>query len=407
MKPVQIKPDVYWVGAIDWAIRDFHGYVTQNGTTYNNYLLMDEQVTLFDTVKHSFDEVVINNIRGIVDPAKIVNLVINHIEPDHVSSIETVMHHAPNATIYITERGKKGLDRVYDTSKWKFKIVKNGETLKTGKYTLVFLETPMLHWPDSMVTYIPEQKLLISQDAFGQHIATTSRFDDEFVECHSIFELEDAIVDYYANILMPFGQLIKTKINDIVKAGLEIDMIAPDHGVIWRKDPGKIIKMYLDLANGKADERVVIIYDTMWQSTERMTVPMMQGIKDANVDCTVVKLRATPMSVAIKEFWRARGCLVGSPTINNVMFPSVAEFLYHLAGLRPKDRMIGAFGSFGWGGGAVKEAYQFFKKMNLETIEPGLGVQYRPSKDDEEKCYQFGKEFALKVKEYHQKYILL
>ena len=404
MKSVEIKPDIFWVGAIDWGVRDFHGYITQKGTTYNNYLIKDEQVTLIDTVKHDFCSTTVENIKRIVDLSEIKNLVINHIEPDHASSIDMVMNLIPNAVIYISERGKKGIDRYFDTSKWTFKIVKNGDTLNIGKYTLLFLETPMLHWPDSMVTYVKEAKLLISQDAFGQHLATAARFDDEFVECHSQFELEDAIVDYYANILMPFGQLIKTKIADIVKAGLEIDMIAPDHGIIWRKDPGRIIQKYLDLANNKADLRVAVIYDTMWHSTEHMTIPIMQGIKDEGVDCRVIKLRSSPMSEAIKEFWKARGALIGTPTMNNVMFPSVAEFLYHLGGLRPKGRMVGAFGSFGWGGGGVKEAYESFRKMGLEIVEPGFQVQYRPTLDDEQKCYEFGKGFATKVKEYHKKF---
>jgi flavorubredoxin len=205
-----------------------------------------------------------------------------------------------------------------------------------------------------MMTYVKEAKLLISQDAFGQHIASSARFDDEFIECASLIELEDAVIDYYANILMPFGKLIITKIAEIQKLGLEIDMIAPDHGVIWRKGPEKIIQMYLDMANGKASLKVAMIYDTMWHSTEHMTFPIMQGIKDEGVDCKVVKLRATPMSIAIKEFWKSRGCLIGTPTLNNLMFPSVAEFLTHLKGLRPKNRIIGAFGSYGWGGVALK-----------------------------------------------------
>ncbi len=308
MKPIEIKPGIYWVGVIDWAIRDFHGYVTKNGTTYNNYLIMDDEVTLLDTVKHDFDTTAVENIRRVVDPYKIRNIVINHIEPDHASSIAAIMEYTPDATIFITERGKKGLDRHFDTSRWKFRIVKSGDTLKTGKYTLTFLETPMLHWPDSMVTYIPEAKLLISQDAFGQHMASAARFDDEFFSCHSQFELDDAIVDYYANILMPFGKLIEAKIQEIVKLGLEIDMIAPDHGIIWRKDPGYIIQRYLDLAKGKADLAAVIIYDTMWHSTELMSDPIMNGIKDEGVPCKVIKLRSTSMSEAIKEFWRARGC---------------------------------------------------------------------------------------------------
>jgi anaerobic nitric oxide reductase flavorubredoxin len=404
MKALEIKPDIYWVGAIDWAVRDFHGYVTPNGTTYNNYLIMDEQITLIDTVKHDFSEITIKNIRNIVDPAKIKNLVINHIEPDHASSIDKVMELIPDAMIYISDRGKKGLDRHFDTSKWKFTIVKTGHTLAIGKYSLLFLETPMLHWPDSMVTYVREAKLLISQDAFGQHLATTARFDDEFVECASHSDLEDAVIDYYANILMPFGKLIKNKIADIQKLGLEIDMIAPDHGIIWRSSAQKVMQDYLDMANGRAALRVAIIYDTMWHSTERMTIPLMQGIKDEGVDCKVIKLRATPMSTAIKEFWKSRGCLVGTPTLNNIMFPSVAEFLTHLRGLRPQNRITGAFGSYGWGGGAVKEAYDEFKRMGLEVFEPGVQVVYRPSPEDENQCYNFAREFARKVKEYNAKF---
>jgi anaerobic nitric oxide reductase flavorubredoxin len=404
MKSVEIKPDIFWVGVIDWAVRDFHGYITPHGTTYNNYLIKDEQITLVDSVKHDFASIALANIKALVDPAKIVNLIINHIEPDHASGISEIMSVMPQAVIYITERGKKGLERYVDTSGWTIKTVKSGDSLNIGKYTLHFLETPMLHWPDSMVTYIKEAKLLISQDAFGQHLATAQRFDDEFLGCHSLFELEDAVKDYYANILMPFGQLIKAKIAEIVKLGLEIDMIAPDHGIVWRRDPGKILQMYLDMADGKADLAVSIIYDTMWHSTEMMTVPIMEGIKDEGVGCNVIKLRATPTSIAIKEFWKARGTLIGTPTINNVMFPSVAEFLHHVGGLRPRNRMMGAFGSYGWGGGAVKETSEAIKKMGLEMVEPGIQLIYKPTDEDKLKCYEFGREFARKVKEYHKKF---
>ena len=404
MGATEIKPGIYWVGAIDWAIRDFHGYITPNGTTYNNYLILDKHVTLVDTVKHEFSHYTIDNIKALVDPSKIENIIINHIENDHATSLGEIMALTHAAVIHITERGKKGLDRFFDTSKWKFKIVKTGDTLNTGTKTIMFLETPMLHWPDSMMSYVKEDKLLISQDAFGQHLASAVRFDDEYCEQYSAIELEHAINDYYANILMPFGALIKAKIADIQKLGLEIGMIAPDHGIIWRKDPGKIIKRYLDMANGKADLRVAIIYDTMWHSTEYMTIPIMEGIKAAGVDVEVIKLRATPMSVATKRFWESRAMLVGTPTLNNIMFPSVAEFLAYLRGLRPKDRMAGAFGSFGWGGGAVKEVYGVFKQMGLETMEPGVEVLYRPGPEDDKKCFEFGKQFAEKVKEYHKKF---
>ncbi|MEW6408597.1 MAG: FprA family A-type flavoprotein [Nitrospirota bacterium] len=404
MKAVEIKPDIYWVGAIDWGVRDFHGYVIPNGTTYNNYLILDREITLLDTVKDDFSEITINNIKNLIEPSKIVNLVINHIEPDHAGSIDKIMEITPDATIYITERGKRGLDRYFDTSRWRFKIVKTGNTLNIGKYNLLFIETPMLHWPDSMMTYVKEAKILISQDAFGQHLATSARFDDEFIECASYAELEDAVIDYYANILMPFGQLIKAKISEIQKLGIEIDMIAPDHGVIWRSEPERVIQMYLNMANGRSSLRVAVIYDTMWHSTEYMTLPIIQAIKDEGVDCKVIKLRATPMSIAIKEFWKSRGCLIGTPTLNNIMFPSVAEFMTHLRGLRPKNRIVGVFGSYGWGGGAVKEAYDEFKRMGLEAVEPGIQVVYRPSAEDEKQCYEFAREFAKKVKEYHKKF---
>jgi flavorubredoxin len=404
MKAVEIKNGIYWVGAIDWAIRDFHGYVTPRGTTYNNYLIMDEEITLLDTVKHDFADTTIKNIQSIVDPSRIKNVIINHIENDHVTSIDAIMALTPNATIYITEKGRKGLERFYDLSRWTIKTVKTGDTLKIGKRTLLFLETPMLHWPDSMMTYIKEEKILISQDGFGQHIASAVRFDDEFVTCQSMAELDDAVIDYYANILMPFGQLIKSKIAEVQKLGLDIEIIAPDHGIIWRRNPGKVLQMYLDLANGKTPLRVSIIYDTMWHSTEQMTSPMMQGIKDEGVECNVIKLRSTPMSVAIKEFWNSRGCLIGTPTLNNIMFPTVAEFLSHLRGLRPKNRLAGAFGSYGWGGGGVKEAYEELKRMGLELYEPGLQILYKPSFEDETKCYDFGREFARRVKTYHEKF---
>ncbi|RME65941.1 MAG: FprA family A-type flavoprotein, partial [Nitrospirae bacterium] len=252
--------------------------------------------------------------------------------------------------------------------------------------------------------YVKEAKLLISQDAFGQHMATTARFDDEFVECASHAELEYAVEDYYANILMPFGRLIISKIKQLQEMGLEIDMIAPDHGIIWRSEPMRPVEMYLNMAQGKTNLRVAIIYDTMWHSTEMLTQPIMQGVKDEGVDCQVIKLRATPMSVAITEFWRSRGLLVGSPTLNNEVFPSVAEFMTHLRGLRPTNRIAAAFGSYGWGGGAVRWLYEQFNAMKLEVVEPGFQVQYRPQVEDMDQAYEFGRQFAKAVKEYHKNF---
>ena len=209
MKGVEIKPDIYWVGAIDWGVRDFHGYVTPGGTTYNNYLIVDDEITLVDTVKHDFFEASYKNVASIVDPAKIRNIVINHVESDHVSSLDRFMAVSPDAKIYISERVRQVIEKFFDTSPWDITVVKTGDELKLGKHTLQFIETPMLHWPDSIMTYVPEAKLLISQDVFGQHLATSVRFDDEFVNCSSHAHLEEAVVDYYANILMPFVPLIQ------------------------------------------------------------------------------------------------------------------------------------------------------------------------------------------------------
>lgn len=404
MKAVEIKKDVYWVGAIDWAVRDFHGYVTPRGTTYNNYLILDDEITLVDTVKYDFSAVTIKNIRGLVDPARIRHIVINHIENDHVTSLDKILELAPDATVYLTEKGKRGLDRFYDTSRWKMQLVKTGDTLKTGRFTLQFLETPMLHWPDSMMTYVPEAKLLFSQDGFGQHLATAGRFDDEIAVTDSMAELEDSVVEYYANILMPFGAIINKKLDEVASLGLDIDMIAPDHGVVWRTDAARVLEMYRHMASGGAECSVSVIYDTMWHSTEQMTVPITSGIRDEGLDVRVMKLRSTPMSVAIKEFWKSRGTLIGSPTLNNILYPSLAELLTHLRGLRPKNRIAGAFGSYGWSGGAVREANEEFKRMGLEIFEPGLQLLYKPSSEDEENCYRFGRDFARRVREYHQKF---
>jgi len=374
-----------------------HGYETPHGTTYNNYLIKDDETTLIDTVKYDFAHDTINNIKRLVDPGKIKHVVINHIENDHATSIDKIMALTPNAVIHITERGKKGLDRFFDTSKWNFKLVKTGDTLKIGKRTLLFLETPMLHWPDSMMTYCPEEKILFSQDAFGQHLASAGRFDDEYCAAESLVELEDAVVDYYANILMPFGKLISEKIADLGKLGIEPEIIAPDHGVMWRSHIPRVLDSYLGMATGKADLSVSIIYDTMWHSTESMTVPISQGLKDEGVDYKVLKLRATPMNVVIKEFWKSRATLVGTPTLNNIMFPSVAEFMTYLRGLRPKNRLIGAFGSFGWGGGGVRDVYTKAKEIGLEIHEPGIDLNFKPSADDEVACYEFGRNFAKKT----------
>lgn len=403
MNPVELKNQIYWVGVVDWAIRDFHGYETPRGTSYNNYLIIDDEPTLLDAVHHDFVHTSIENISRIIDPRKIKHIVINHIENDHATGLEKLLEIIPDVNLYMTEKGKKGLSRFIDLSKYKVNTVKSGDTLKIGKRTLYFIETPMMHWPDSMFTYIKEDKVLISQDAFGQHIATVERFDDEFVQNRSMEELEDAVIDYYANILMPYGNVIKSKIDEIKKLGIEIDMIAPDHGVIWRTHIDRVLSLYSEMVDAKAKLGAVIVYDTMWHSTEQMVMPIARGLEDEGIPVKIIKLRATPKSVAVKEAWKSRGLIVGSPTLNNGVFPSVAEFLTYLKELRPKKRLFAAFGSYGWSGEAVKDMYETAKAMKLEVFEPGIRVLYKPSEEDLAKCYEFGIAFGKALKDYHAK----
>lgn len=399
---VQILDTLYWVGAIDWNIRDFHGYVTPRGTTYNCYLFTGREPLLIDTVKEEFFEELLRNIRDLIDPKDLKHIIVNHIENDHASSLGKIMDIAKDATVYISERGRRGLERFYDLSGWQIRTVKTGDKLKLDNKTFLFIETPMLHWPDSMMTYIEEDGILISQDAFGQHLASSERFDDDYLSSHSPFELEDAIIDYYANILMPFGKLILDKIEEL--SSFSIRMILPDHGLIWRGNPKMVIEMYKKLAKGWATSSVTIIFDTMWHGTEFMIPSIVDGIKKEGLEVKVIKLRTNPSSFAVKEFFRSRGTLVGTPTLNNSMFPSVAEFLQYLKGLRPKDRIVSAFGCYGWSGGGVRNLLEEFKKMGLEVFEPGLEVNFKPNKADIERCFEFGRNFALKVKEYQNRF---
>jgi len=403
MNPVELKNGIYWVGAVDWAIRDFHGYETPRGTTYNNYLILDNEPTLIDAVHFDFVHTSLENISRLIEPQKIKNIIINHIENDHATGLEQILYYAPQANIYMTEKGKKGLSKFIDLSKYKVHTVKTGDSISIGKRTLMFIETPMMHWPDSMFTYIKEDKVLISQDAFGQHLASVERFDDEFIRNHSIDLLEDAVIDYYANILMLYSNVIKSKIEEIKKSGIEVEMIAPDHGVIWRSHIDKVLKLYSDMVDAKAKLGAVIVYDTMWHSTEQMVYPIAKGIESEGIPVKIIKLRATPKSVAIKEIWKYRGLIVGSPTLNNNIFPSVADFLTYLKGLRPKNRLFSAFGSYGWSGEAVKDMFEYARTMKLELFEPGIRVLYKPSEEELNKCFEFGIAFGKALKDYHAK----
>ena len=394
MVKVSLKDGVNWVGVVDWNIRDFHGYKTNRGSTYNAYLVQDEKTALIDTVKHTFTEELIQHISEVTSFDKIDYIIVNHVEMDHSSSLPTIAKLAKNAKILASQRGKEALVEHYGQEFSNVETVKSGDELALGKKTLRFLEAPMLHWPDSMFTYLVEDKILMPNDAFGQHLATSGRFDDE-VDDHIL--IEEATM-YYANILMPFAPLITRKIQEVISMKIPIEMIAPSHGIIWRKDPSKIINAYLNWSAGSSRSKVVLVFDTMWGSTDKMAKAIADGIISQSVEVKILKLRSSELSEAVTEILEAKAVLVGSPTLNNQMFPTLGQFLTYITGLKPKGKLWGFFGSYGWGGGAVKGMIETARKAGFEVYEPGVEAKYVPDQEDMKKCFEFGQQIALKVK---------
>jgi flavorubredoxin len=391
MEKVELKRGIYWVGAVDWNVRDFHGYSTPFGSTYNAYLILDEKNVLVDTVKAPFYLEMLGRISEIIDPAKIDIVISNHVEMDHSGSLLQIVERIGSPLVVTSERGKKGLEKHYQQS-WKFRTVKSGETLSIGHRTLAFVEAPMLHWPDSMFTYIKEDQLLLPNDAFGQHFASCQRFEDEVGD-----DVMRHAAKYYANILWPLAPLILKKVDEVVKMGIPIDMIAPSHGLIWRKDPNRIIQAYVEWSQGKTSKKVLVIYDTMWGSTEKMAKAILEGLIDEGADARLLHLRSNHRSDIIEEMLEARGILLGSPTLNNGMFPTMGDFLTYMRGLRPKGKIFGLFGSHGWGGGAIKEMRRHLEMEKYEIWEKELSVQFIPNSEELSSAIHFGKEFAKKV----------
>ncbi|MEM2995672.1 MAG: flavodoxin domain-containing protein [Candidatus Bathyarchaeia archaeon] len=392
MVKVELANDVFWVGAVDWNIRDFHGYTTKRGTTYNAYLIRDEQNVLVDTVKYTFADELSKNVSEIVNSESLDYIVINHVEMDHSSALPHIIEHAKNAKILSSQKGKEGLVKYYGEN-LPVETVKTGDKLRIGKRTLMFIEAPMLHWPDSMFTYVMEDGILMPNDAFGQHLATSQRFDDQIEES----VLMEEASKYYANILMPFAPLITRKIQEITQMGIPLRIIAPSHGVIWRSNPAKIVDAYIKWSEGATKNKVVIVYDTMWNSTTAMAFAISDGIASQGVEVKFFKLRESDITEIVNEILEAKAAIVGSSTLNNSMFPSVSAFLTYITGLKPKGKLWAFFGSYGWGGGAVKQMVETAKKANFEVYEQTLEFQYAPTKNELEKCFNFGRQIAEKI----------
>jgi len=388
---VEIKKDIYWVGAVDYNVKTFHGhtYATKRGTTYNAYLIRDEKIALVDTVYGPFAAEMISKIKEIIDPAKIDYIIANHVETDHSGALPDIIRLCPKAKVVGTARCQEGLWKHY-YGNWDFQIVKSGDKIALGKRTLTFLEAPMIHWPDSMFSYCPEEELLLPNDAFGQHYATSRRFDDEVSQA----ELMDEAAKYYANILWPLSSLILKKIEEVQKANIPIKMIAPSHGIIWRRDPAKIVNAYVSWARNENRPKVVIVYETMWGATDKMARSIAEGIIASGIEVKLYDINQSDRTEVIKEMLDAKGYLIGSSTHDNGMLPAIAGFLEFFKGLKPQKRIAAAFGSFGWAGGAIKDIEEILNKSGVSIAQPGLGIKYVPDASELKKCYQFGEEFA-------------
>lgn len=393
----QIVAGIHWVGYVDWNIRDFHGYVTDRGSSYNAYLIRDREPALIDSVKAPYAADLLRNIAEVLPPADIRWVVCNHAEPDHSGALPAVMAACPQATLVCDQKCRDTLALYYDTAAWKFRIVKTGDSLPLGQRTLEFIETPMAHWPESMATWIPQDRLLFSMDAFGQHYATSGRFDDEVQDTVLFFETKT----YVANILMLYTGPVTKAVAAVRK--LDPALIAPSHGVIWRSQVQKMLDLYDRWAVCAPVRKVLVLYDTMWKSTEMMAEAILEGAIAAGGPALEAKLfhvRATTGTRLATEMLDVAAFAAGSPTLNGTLMPAMADALTYLKGLRPAKKAGFAFGSYGWGRGGPEEVEQYLQAMKVELLRPVLKLNYKPSPAGLAECREAGAllaRHALKV----------
>jgi flavorubredoxin len=390
----EIKKNVHWVGAVDWDIRDFHGYSTNKGSTYNSFLVMDEKTALFDTVKKPFKNELLHHIHELTEPEKIDYIIVNHVEMDHTGCLPEMIDLIKPEKVFCSPMGHKALLSQFHREDWPYEIVKSGDSISLGQKTVQFLETKMLHWPDSMFSYIPEDKLLISSDGFGQHWATSERFDDEV----NMEELMAHAAKYYANILMIFSPNARKLLEKVAELGLEIDMIAPDHGLIWRQNVAGILEAYGTWSRQEAKQKAVVVYDTMWHSTEKMAKAIYKGLLQEGISIKMMDLKVSHRSDIVTEILDTKAVLFGSPTLNNGMLPSMADLLTYLKGLRPTGKIGAAFGSFGWSGEAVKHINKFMEQMKFDIVDPGLKVKNVPTHENYQVCFDLGVKVGKAIK---------
>ncbi|MGQ9678441.1 MAG: FprA family A-type flavoprotein [bacterium] len=393
-RAVKISDRIFWVGAIDWATRDFHGYSTELGTTYNAYLILGEKVTLIDTVKSPFKDELLSRISSVIEPEKIDYIISNHAEMDHSGALPDVILTLRPKKVFASTMGVKALHEHFHSG-LDLVPLQDGDTLDLGSLTLKFFETRMLHWPDSMMSYLIEEQTLFSQDGFGMHWATSERFDDEVNS--NVLRYQAA--KYYANILLPYSTLVEKLIERITKLALPIDIIAPDHGPIWRKNPISVVSWYQEWAIQKPKKKAVVVYDTMWGSTDILARTIADAIVENGVEVKVMRLRANNRSDVVTEILDAAAVIVGSPTLNNGIFPTVADLLSYLQGLKPKNKVGAVFGSYGWSGEAVSILAEKMKEMGIESVAEPLRVKFVPDQEALKRCRELGSVVANQIKE--------
>jgi flavorubredoxin len=380
------------VGAIDWTIRDFHGYTTKRGSTYNAYLVLAEKVTLIDTVKAPFKEEMMERISALVDPKEIDYVISNHSEMDHSGSLAGVIREVEPERVFASVMGAKAL-KEHLFIEDEIIPVKDGEKLSLGNMNITFMETRMLHWPDSMFSYLHEEKLLFSQDAFGMHLASDERFTDEVRQ--DIIEYEAAT--YYANILLPYSQLILKLLEKVAASGLDIRIVAPDHGPVWRKDLPWILGLYKNWAEQKPTNKAVVLYHTMWHSTEHMARAIEEGLLSGVARVKVMSMESFHRSDVAFEVLSAGALVAGSPTLNNNMLPAMADVLTYLKGLRPINLIGAAFGSYGWSGESPKQVHDILSEMKVDLLGDPLRAKYVPDKGTLLRCFDLGKAIAARL----------
>ena len=387
---LKITDTVSWVGKIDWELNKFHGdeYSTHKGSSYNSYLIRDEKTVLIDTVWEPFSKEFVANLKKEIDLKEIDYIVANHAEIDHSGALADLMREIPNTPVYCTKNGAKIIKGHYHQD-WNFVEVKTGDTLDIGKNKLVFVEARMLHWPDSMMTYMAGENILFSNDAFGQHYASELMYNDKVDND----ELYNEAIKYYANILTPFSKFVVSKIEEVVALNIPIDMICPSHGIIWRENPLQIITKYMEWAKSYQENQITLVYDTMWNGTRRMAEAIAVGIrsKDKDVDIKLFNCAQKDKNDIITEIFKSKMVLLGSSTINNGILTAAAGILEMIKGLKFTNKKAAAFGSYGWSGEAVKIITDQLKEAKFDVVNDGIKELWNPDEEALERCREFGR----------------